>query len=565
MSETAAGRVGVVVLLVLLAAVVVVPSLPGDPGAVRLAGVGVLWWFVACAAPLVATLTTCAFLRVPTSRSNTRTATLRAVATWASPVVLTAVAARVFAGSPEAPVLVLSVTVAPLLALLTPSADPAPSPNRVAGLAAAAAVGLVLCANLGAVADVARLAGVPRHAALTLSAATAFLGVAWRAARRPVGDAAVLAGAAGVVLPLVVIGAVAVAVPPWTAWSRTASRPALTFGERSAWVTDGRRLERSTTLVFTEPHRVTALNPGVYRVVEEVVEGDAPRSVTREWRLAAGEALTLRPGDRLILEAGTRVRFEGSKRVPGSAASGVAWADPPERRSLGMAAHALGAVLTLVGGALALLPRPRALPWRRAVAGPLLLPALTLAAVSWGAYGVYAAPELELGASPVTGLVELPALVLPAPVGRALVATSILALLALFVATALALREVIARQAGPANADVVWGGLVMAAAVAGLWPMDPWRTWLAGCGLAAATVAAPRLAGGDSRAGLAGSLTGGAAFVGVAAVGGQLPAWAGAVAAYPVLLAAPLAWMAVRAAGRRGAAVRAAAAGEASL
>jgi hypothetical protein len=548
MSETAAGRVGVVVLLVLLAAVVVVPSLPGDPGAVRLAGVGVLWWFVACAAPLVAALTTCAFLRAPTSRSNTRTAILRAVATWASPVVLTAVATRVFAGTPEAPVLALSVTVAPLLALLTPSADPAPSANRVAGLAAAAAVGLVLCANLCVVADVARLAGVPRHAALTLTAAAAFLGVAWRAARRPVGDAAVLAGAAGVVLPLVVIGA-AVAVPPWTAWSRTASRPALTFGERSAWVTDGRRLERSMTLVFTEPHRVTAVNPGVYRVVEEVVEGDAPRSVTREWRLAAGEALTLRPGDRLILEAGTRVRFEGSKRVPGSAASGVAWAEPPERRSLGTAAHAFGVALTLVGGALALLPRPRALPWRRAVAGPVLLPALTLAAVSWGAYGVYAAPELELGASPVTGLVELPALVLPAPVGRALVATSILALLALFVAMALSLREVIARQAGPANADVVWGGLVMVAAVAGLWPMDPWRTWLTGCGLAAATVAAPRLAGGDARAGLAGSLVGVAAFAGVAAVGGQLPAWAGAVAAYPTLLAAPLAWITVRVAG----------------
>src|SRR2546429_1251510 len=229
MSETAAGRVGVVVLLVLLAAVVVVPSLPGDPGAVRLAGVGVLWWFVACAAPLVATLTTCAFLRVPTSRSNARTATLRAVATWASPVVLTAVAARVFSGAPEAPVLVLSVTLAPLLALLTPSADPTPSPNRVAGLAAAAAVGLVLCANLGVVADVARLAGVPRHAALTLSAAAAFLGVGWRAARRP-GGAVILAGVVGVVLPLVVIGA-AGAVPPWTAWSRTASRAALTFGE----------------------------------------------------------------------------------------------------------------------------------------------------------------------------------------------------------------------------------------------------------------------------------------------------------------------------------------------
>src|SRR3989449_7323023 len=205
--------------------------------------------------------------------------------------------------------------------------------SRVAGLAAAAAVGLVLCANLSAVADVARLAGVPRHAALTLSAATAFLGVAWRAARRPVGDAAVLAGAAGVVLPLVVIGAVAVAVPPWTAWSRTASRPALTFGERSAWVTDGRRLERSTTLVFTEPHRVTALNPGVYRVVEEVVEGDAPRSVTREWRLAAGEALTLRPGDRLILEAGGAGPVGGGQPRPRQRPAGRAPGPPSHRRS----------------------------------------------------------------------------------------------------------------------------------------------------------------------------------------------------------------------------------------
>src|SRR2546427_10750682 len=89
---------------------------------------------------------------------------------------------------------------------------------------------------------------------------------------------------------LVVIGAVAVAVPPWTAWSRTASRPALTFGERSAWVTDGRRLERSTTLVFTEPHPVTALNPGVYRGVEEVVGGGRPPPVPREWRLAPGRA-----------------------------------------------------------------------------------------------------------------------------------------------------------------------------------------------------------------------------------------------------------------------------------
>jgi hypothetical protein len=314
-------------------------------------------------------------------------------------------------------------------------------------------------------------------------------------------------------------------------------------------VTDGRRLERSATLVFAEPHRVTVLSPGAYQVVEDVVEAGVPRSVTREWRLTAGDALTLRPGDRLVLEAGTRVRFEAGKRVPGSAASGVVWAEPPERRSLGTAAHALGAVLTLVGGALALLPRPRAPARRRALTGPALLPALMLVAVSWGAYGVYAAPELALGAAPATGLVELPAFVLPAPVGRAFVATSVLALLVLSVATALALREALAIRVGPANVDVAWGGLVMVAAVAGLWPADPWRAWLGGCGLVAAAVTAPRLAGGAGSAGVAGSLVGAAAFAGLAAVGGELPAWAGTVAAYPALLAAPLAWVTARVAG----------------
>src|SRR5207244_301183 len=84
------------------------------------------------------------------------------------------------------------------------------------------------------------------------------------------------------------------------------------------------------------PHRVTALSPGVYRVIEE----GAQRSVTREWRLAAGDALTLRAGDRLALAAGTRIRFEPGKRVPGSAASGAGRAEPPGRRSPGRPARA---------------------------------------------------------------------------------------------------------------------------------------------------------------------------------------------------------------------------------
>src|SRR2546430_10379965 len=108
----------------------------------------------------------------------------------------------------------------------------------------------------------------------------------------------------------------------------------------------------------------------------------------------------------------------------------------------------------------ALLPRPGPRPWRRAVAGPALLLVLTLAVVCWGVYAVYAAPDLMLAAPPGAGLVELPAVVLSAPGGRALVATCVLALLLLWVATALALRDVLAAYAGPASADIPGAGLL---------------------------------------------------------------------------------------------------------
>src|SRR2546429_7784143 len=158
------------------------------PISVRLAGVGALWWFAACAAPVVAALTTCAFLRPPTNAPSSRSNTT--VATWASPVVLVTLAARVCAGTPDSPALVLVALVAPLLALLARSADPMPPTNGVVVLATTAAVGLVLWANLSVVADVARPMGVPRHTALVALAATAFLGMTWRAARRPVADTA---------------------------------------------------------------------------------------------------------------------------------------------------------------------------------------------------------------------------------------------------------------------------------------------------------------------------------------------------------------------------------------
>ena len=125
---------------------------------------------------------------------------------------------------------------------------------------------------------------------------------------------------------LVALVAVTLVVSPWGAWRAVASRSALTFSELSPWVTEGRTLARSTTLDFNEAHQVTALSPVVYRMLEP--------GRFREGQLHAGESLSLRAGDRLVLDAGARLRFEAGKRIPGSPASGVAWADPPERSGL---------------------------------------------------------------------------------------------------------------------------------------------------------------------------------------------------------------------------------------
>ncbi|HKB24226.1 MAG TPA: hypothetical protein VKG64_04155, partial [Methylomirabilota bacterium] len=96
---TAAGRrVGCSVLAGLVAGVILLPLLPGDPGSIRIAGVGAFWWLAIVVAPLVATLTVAALPRPPS-------AGLVAVAAWAGPAVLVTVAARVFGGLADAPVL----------------------------------------------------------------------------------------------------------------------------------------------------------------------------------------------------------------------------------------------------------------------------------------------------------------------------------------------------------------------------------------------------------------------------------------------------------------------------
>ncbi len=419
-------RVGVAGLLSLLAGALVLMLAPGNPGALRLAGIGLLWWYGACAAPLAAVLLVAAVQRAAPGPGSRRPIVL-ALAAWTSPALLALVAARAFAGGPDAPALALAALVAPLVAFLAPTSAGERRPNLVAALAVGAAAGFVLWANLRLVGDVAGLLGLSRWAAAGLAMILALVTIElagapaaargapgralreggtasrlYRAAVRGGGLTLLYASALGFVALIVMLAAL-LATSPWRAWSEVAARPALVFGELSPWVTEGRTLVTPTTLDFTEAHRVTALSPATYRVLEP--------GRFREWQLRAGESLSLRAGDRLVLDAGTRLRFEAGKRIPGAPASGVAWADPPARLATGI--DTLGATVTLVGGALALVGSRSVLGIRTVYVGSGLLLALVLSALSLGVFAAFAAPGLSIGAPELGAVFELPAAIAP--------------------------------------------------------------------------------------------------------------------------------------------------------
>ena len=538
MSIAAPRRVGIAGLLGLLAGALALMPAPGNPGALRLAGVGLLWWYAALAAPLAAVLLVIVVRRA-SPEAGTGAGGSAALAAWTSPVVLALVAARVFSGAPEAPTIALAILVAPLIALLYPATDAAQRPNRVAALGISAGVGLVLWANLLLLADVAGLLGLPRWATSIVAACVALLAVALL--RGDSGLWLLYVSGLGFVA-LVTVVAVALAASPWGAWKDVASRPALTFGARNPWVTEGRTLAAPTTLEFTEAHRVTALSPATYRVLEP--------GRFREWRLRAGESLSLRAGDHLVIGAGARLMFEAGKRVPGAAASGATWADPPERSGLSTVVHSLGAALTLVGGAVALVVPERALTIRAVSTGSGLVLAFVLGALCLGVYGAYSASWLSIGAPALAAVFSVPDAVVPGRAGSAVAVLSAVVLLLLLSATVLALRGVLGRAWGEARTaltDPTMAFLVVAASIGSLWPGDASRALLAGLGLTASAAVAPRVAGDSPEARLAGSLVGVIAFAGLSVLGPRLPAWADIVWTYPALAAAPLAWVVVRA------------------
>jgi hypothetical protein len=475
-----------------------------------------------------------------------------------SPVVLAALVARVVAGDGSAPTLVAIVAAAAVIGLLVPPPLPRAITRITPVAQAPVALGwvFVLAANLIVLGDVARLFGLPRAVGLAAGLVLALGVIGWTAGDRWWRLATPL-GCAFVLLPLAPV--VSTGGPPWTAWASMASRAALTFTEQSAWVTQGRALGEHVTVTFREPHRVVAASSGTWRVVER----DAALVAVREWQLGHGDALTLRPGDELLVDPGTRVRFEAGRRVPGAPPSGIAWADGADRPRLGTLLLSAGAVVTLVGGGVALAP---ALPVAGAMASiaPAVLLAFVLGAALWGLYGAALVPELSLTPAAVAPLIEVLARTAPFPWRPGLLGLVVLGVLALFIGASLAWRArlfaaltdsatALGQPALSARARTAAAAVVLALATAlAVRGGDPWRLFGLGLGLAAAAVIAPRLAATGPRGEAAGAVVGMLAF-GATLFGDAwgLPPAPGPVVEHPAMIAAPLAWLAARLARRR--------------
>src|SRR5207247_7264803 len=155
------------------------------------------------------------------------------------------------------------------------------------------------------------------------------------------------------------------------------------------------------------------------------------------------------------------VRFETGRRIPNTPASGVAWADGRIGATRVAPLVALGAVVTLVGGALGLITngagtRPSVRPHRSlavldpsarphrslaaVVAAPMVVLPFVLGAAAWGLYGIALAPELAVVPLALAPLVEVTARLDPAEWRAPFAVVVVGGVIALFLGLALAWR-----------------------------------------------------------------------------------------------------------------------------
>jgi hypothetical protein len=497
----------------------------------------------------------------------------RTLAVWLTPAAWLALPALVLEGGPDGVWAGLLLLVAPLLALAVAGGGArAAQPARDALFPVVVfllVAGLLLWASLVLAGDVAAWLGAPRWRGIGIAAGGAWLLVIWRRAGRLV-PWLLLAGMVGLAVPLLVVARGA-AVGPLAAWERVASQPAFRFPASSPWVSAGRELRAGRgpgVLVFEEEHRITTAGPAQIHVRAR----DGARVSESDWELQAGQSVTLRPGDELTWPPGARLRFQAGKAVPGAPSSGIAWADG--RR--GDSSRRWGLLLTLTGGALALIgygAATRVTRRQMAAVGAGLL-AVFVWGIGWAVYCALGAPDIFLGGVALERLVRPPSLtgaagagswaagVGAAGAGRFVLALVPVAGLASFFASSVALRERIGgldvTGGGEIGHDLgLWSAIIGAAAVASLWPTEPWVLVLIALGLAASTLAPAVVLPPPAARARWGTWAG---FVGLAVfgalallgqwTGGGSPGWVGLPLAYPAVVAAPVAALVLRLARR---------------
>ena len=476
------------------------------------------------------------------------TSVSRILAVWLTPAVLLALPAALATNAADGLWLGLTLALVPLITLgLSAGRHEAPTSGERGTLFPVAilllTVGALLWANIALAGDVAVWLGRPRWQGIAVTAALGWLLTAWRPLRK---TAPLLLGLAVIAatVPLLQIGW-ASGLGPIAAWDRVATQPSFRFPPSSPWVTTGRELGLArgrAPLLFDEVHRLTAPAGGAVRARTL----DGTRLADIEWTLSPGQVLTLRAGDELSRSPSLRLRFEADKHVPGAPPSGVAWADDRPHRWL----RRVGLLITLLAGSAALLRAGLVVRLSRDgvgfVAAGLLVAVLW--AEAWAVYALLNAPDVLLGGITPERLLELPAPTLFAePWRRTLQGFLLVAALAAFLASSVALRERLGALDPTGGGEIgrdpgLWAGLFGVAALASLWPVDPWALTLlalggAGCALGPAALAPPRRAVLGTTAGVVGL------FVFAAAAAGQLRGAGGgllgAVTAYPALAGAP--------------------------
>jgi hypothetical protein len=226
----------------------------------------------------------------------------------------------------------------------------------------------------------------------------------------------------------------------------------------------------------------------------------------------------------------------------------MAWAEDRPRRWF----ERLGLLVTLLVAAAALLRAGLTVRLSRDGVG-FVAAGLLVAFVwaqAWAIYSVLEAPDLLLGGIRLERLIELPGPALFAgPWRRALQASLLLAGCAAFLASSVALRERLGALDPTGGGEIgrdpgLWAGLFGGAALASLWPVDPWPLTLlalggAGCALGPAALWPPP----PGRAALAttAGVVGLVVFASFAAaqLRGSAAGLLGAAVGYPALVGAP--------------------------